>query len=80
MLNRSKFGDGKIYERNDCQRIKDVCAKHSENITLYEAQEIWQDVSDSYCAGWLFLPETDKELWSMINQYFTEDGDDEDDI
>lgn len=62
---------GEISEREDCERIKNVCYAHNQNISLYDAKNIWDAVSNSYSAGWLILPESDYELWDRVKDYFT---------
>jgi hypothetical protein len=33
---------------------------------LPSAAQIWEDSSDDMCAGWIFLPDDDSELWQEI--------------
>lgn len=52
-----------IRHEGDCERIRSVVsAKRGAAITLEQAQSIWEDYSDMYAAGWLFLPEDDAEI------------------
>jgi len=51
----------------DCERIRQVCLGWlRREITLSEAQELWEVVSEEYCASWLVLPESNTELAEMI--------------
>lgn len=53
----------------DCVRIQKVAAENGLEITPAEAREIWEDYSEMYfCAGWLILPRTDRELWKEIER------------
>ena len=70
MLDYSRFEISEVRYPEACKRIQRVAKEHGEKITLTEAQLIWEDYSDFYCAGWLMLPESDSELWFTIEDYF----------
>jgi len=61
------FVDGFRYE-DDVQRIVDVCQKHGFEISENDAKLCWEQHSDSYCASWLILPESDVELFEAIKE------------
>jgi hypothetical protein len=60
---------------DDCQRIQAIALeRHGLEISLAEAQELWDDYSDKFCAGWLFLPDSDNELSDIIAGYIDRDA------
>lgn len=54
------------YAFPDIIRIINVCAKHNIEITIAEAEELWLNYSDEYCAQWLILPDSDETLFEII--------------
>lgn len=52
----------------DCRAICRAAMKHGLCLTVGEAQELWEEVSEEYSAGWLGLPDTPSELWEMIEE------------
>lgn len=54
------------YSFPDIIRIINVCAKHNIEITIKEAEELWSNYSDEYCAQWLILPDSDETLFEII--------------
>ena len=52
----------------DIKRIVKVAADNGITLTLKQAEIVWEHVSESYSAGWLILPKTDKELWEYLNR------------
>lgn len=66
------------YRVEDLKKIKEYFYKYGVEISLEEAEELWDDFSDSYSAGWLF---TDEELlaqcfWQYVenaNKYYEYD-------
>lgn len=51
---------------DDCGRIVRVAAANGYPITINNAYKLWSEYSDSYAAGWLYLPEKDEDLFSRI--------------
>lgn len=47
---------------DDARRIKTALDNAGVRTTTYEAYVAWDKYSDSMCAGWLFLPDTDEEI------------------
>lgn len=56
----------------DCLRIQKVCLQKGYYGDVTECEDIWQEYSTELCAGWLFLPKTDEELWLQIEKYVIE--------
>lgn len=56
---------------NDCQRIVSVAEANGLQLTLNQAEDIWEHYSDMYCAGWLHI-EDDTEILRAID-YFLHD-------
>ena len=58
---------GETWRYNDCKRIARVSFDHNIYITLDEAHKIWDEYSDRVCAGWIFLPDSNDDLWDCIS-------------
>lgn len=69
---RIKDRRSRILYEEDCLRIQAILAGHETEATLEECQALWKLFSASYAAGWLALPETDRELWDRIEMYLEE--------
>ena len=52
--------------QSDCERIADVALRHRYLLTVEQAEDLWNDFSETFAAGWLSLPEDDEELWRDI--------------
>ncbi len=50
----------------DCLRIQKLCLSHKWDVSLAEANAMWETYSASMCAGWMILPESDNILWQVI--------------
>jgi hypothetical protein len=57
----------------DCERIRDTFKQRGYSISLLEAHWLWSTYSDKFAASWLFLPESDDEVFDAVKQYFDED-------
>lgn len=53
---------------DDTKRIVKISFDNGIILSLKEAEEIWEEYSDSMAAGWMNLPEDDKELWLIISE------------
>lgn len=53
----------------DIDRIIKVCKKEQIYLTHKQAERIWQNHSEGYCAGWLFLPENDEAILRVVKNY-----------
>lgn len=51
---------------DDCIRIVIQMNQLGYDCTLREAQELWEDYSDSCCAEWLILPTSNEELRTSL--------------
>jgi hypothetical protein len=54
--------------RDDCERIQTLLSQHGLMLTLQESESLWDEVSDSFAAGWMGLPLNDDDLLSMIKR------------
>lgn len=62
-----------IYWPEDCKRIQRVMKEaYYLDISLSTAQWIWEDYSYRSAAGWLYLPDDDQDLVSILNTYVEE--------
>ena len=50
----------------DVDRLVRVMKENGYESSKESAEEVWSDHSDSMCAGWLFLPDSDILLWTYI--------------
>jgi len=58
--------------QDDAERIKDILiSKGFINAGLNDAIHLWGEYSDSYCAGWLGLPDDDDDVYDCIKSYIT---------
>ena len=55
-----------FHNAHDVRRIVEVALKHGVILSPHEAYKAWSDHSDDLCAGWLFLPDDDNELWGEL--------------
>lgn len=65
----SEYGEG---HKLDAEIIKGVLIeKGFVNAGLNDAVRLWSGFSDSYAAGWLYLPEDTEEIFRCINPHIT---------
>lgn len=50
----------------DTKRIVKVAFENGFILSILEAEELWEEYSDSMAAGWMGLPDSDEELWAII--------------
>lgn len=65
---QSTITGGDVRYREDCERIVRISMMHGYNITLGQAEQVWDDYSDSMAAGWMNLPESDEEVWEVLSE------------
>lgn len=53
---------------DDILKAIKVCADRNVKITPEQVEYIWSYYSDTYCAGWLGMPD-DEELFKIIIEY-----------
>jgi hypothetical protein len=53
----------------DCKRIQDVLVERGLEASLSECEELWSAYSDSLCAGWMMLPDSDEEIYDSISYF-----------
>jgi len=58
-----KNDDYRHRHHSDVERLQRVILINGYEADLRSAAGIWEDYSDDYAAGWLSMPEDDKELW-----------------
>jgi len=54
---------------SDCERIVNIALDHRYLLSVSQAEDVWSEVSEMYAAGWLFLPDSDDELWADIEAF-----------
>lgn len=50
----------------DCERIVKATRNEGYELTLKQAEEMWENFSEAYCASWLILPESDEKLSAIL--------------
>ena len=53
----------------DVERIQKCLANKGYEATLGECESLWDKYSESMCAGWMNLPDTDDDIFRCINSY-----------
>ena len=59
----------KIDYPEDCLRIRNVLFVHGYIASFTECEELWAEYSNDLCAGWIFLPEEDDDIWRILEDY-----------
>jgi hypothetical protein len=69
-LNGGDLADYNNEYRSDCEIIQRVLITNGYlNTGLNDALRLWSEYSDSYCAGWLVLPDNDEDIFNSIKRY-----------
>ena len=50
----------------DCDRIIKLADEHGWDLSTADAVTVWEFYSGWLCAGWMGLPESDEELWWIL--------------
>ena len=61
-----------IENADDITRIREIARADGLLITPEQAIEIWEEHSDRYAAGWLFLPDADEHILPIVRMIFRE--------
>jgi len=59
--------------QNDIERIVALFATKKYLCTTTQAQEIWENYSKTADSDWSELPESDSDLWDVLDAYWEED-------
>jgi hypothetical protein len=51
---------------HDVRRIHKVLASRGHWVTLDMCHQMWDNYSDSMCAGWIILPEDDETIYNIL--------------
>lgn len=54
---------------DDVKRIQTVLQTNGYNLALRDCAGLWEDYSDSMCAGWMCLPSEDRDLFKTLESY-----------
>jgi hypothetical protein len=55
---------------DDCIRLQKIFATHDLEISLDDARDLYEEYSDSYCAGWLMMGKDDNLLFDNLKDYY----------
>ena len=67
ILDYVKLNDNEGFEYyTDIQRMIKVCNDRGINISPKLAKKLWSRYSDNLCACWLYLPDSDEELFEIL--------------
>jgi hypothetical protein len=58
-----------LFDTHDVARIVQVFADRGCFISSEDASKAWEAESESVCAGWLFLPDDDEELFWCVTKH-----------
>lgn len=59
--------------KEDCLRIQKALKSFDCEVGLDDAYDLWCNMSeDDYCAGWLILPNNDREIFMALLPYLEE--------
>lgn len=61
----------------DCDRICRVLGSYGIVVSLHDAERMWGEYSESLCAGWLILPESDEEIFETLTIPVSEDDEED---
>ena len=61
-----RFGQRPVDYPDDCNRISRALADKGYDVSLHEAQRLWEEYSEKYGASWLMLPGDDAVLVSCL--------------
>ena len=50
----------------DIKRIQSLAQEKGYLLSVTDAQKAWEEYSDMYAAGWLYLPEDDESVWRSV--------------
>lgn len=57
----------------DCLKIKNIALKMGYDISLRDAQDLWESHSEDLCAGWLCV-NNEEEIKAAIARYFNNEN------
>ena len=66
LLEYARINEKHFSYPEDIRRMIEVCNKKGITITPELAEKLWDIHSESYCAGWLILPEDDELLFEIL--------------
>jgi len=52
--------------RKDVVRIRNALWDRGMNTYLIDAYYMWREYSESLCAGWITLPESDEKIFNIL--------------
>jgi hypothetical protein len=53
----------------DIERMIEVCRNNNIDTTPEEVDDVWCEYSEMFAAGWLTLPDTDEELFEILERH-----------
>ena len=59
---------------SESEKVQQVAKDRGIELSLKDAQDLWLMYSESMAAGWMEFPDTDDEIWQIIDSYL-EDND-----
>ena len=63
-VNAADFSYDPVH-RYDCKIIRAALLERGFEPTLDQCYEVWREVSQIYAAGWMILPDTNNEIYTM---------------
>ena len=50
----------------DVYKLRDVISRNGYECDLNDAANLWEEYSEARFAGWLGFPDSEKELWNIL--------------
>ena len=60
----------------DCKRIQKIFTDRGYDITIMQAEFLWEKYSAEMCAGWLCLLSSDDQIFKSVQGYWREENED----
>ena len=57
----------------DTKRVARALREDGYNVTLEQAEKLWQKYSDSCCSGWEHLPDLDEQIVERVRYYIVKE-------
>jgi len=66
---KKQFVRHRVEFADDCNKIQQALMEHGYYATIEQCEELWEMYSAEYAAGWLILPEDNKDIYQYIKDY-----------
>lgn len=70
LMRKLKVLAKRVRHPEDARRIADAMLAAGYEVTLYDAEWMWGEYSESFAASFLGLPDDDAEIVELLRPYF----------